>query len=515
MKKQGGTKIYILIVACILLSKVLGMARNMFLSAYYGTGMEAEVFTAVSKLPLTLYDVTLGTAIVSAFIPVFNERLAQNGKNSANRFGSNFLTLAALFSTAVCALGMCFPELFVKIVASGFDDSRMALAVPMMRSILPVILFATAAYIFIGILQSYGEFTAPALVSLFTNLAIILYFVFFNQHFGIKGLAVAFTIGWSLQLLFLLPFVIKRGYRYRFICALTPDIKKVLLLTLPLFISSLAQPINTLISTNLSSSLSDGALATLNYAYEAYFILAAVFASAMTNLYFPEMSRRFAEGDTEGATDIGQTMLKTVSAIILPITVFMSVCGTPIIRVLYQRGEFTAENTAAVASCLAVYCVGMLALSWQEILNKFFYSMQNSKIPMIAALGGILLNLGTSFLFIRLIGQYRLLAVATVISGWFMAGVLMWFARKKAPKLIGKSLAVSLGKTLGASAGLGVVAFALRFALEKTLGTGMLATVGTVAASLLMGGAVYILLLKLFRSEELGELLSKRREKRG
>lgn len=514
MNKKRGAATYILIVACILLTKVLGMVRGMFLSAYYGTGSEAAVFQAVSKLPLTLYDVTLGTAIVSAFIPVFNERLSKDGKDSANRFASRFLSIAGILSAVLCAVGMCFPRLYVKIVASGFDGAQMALAMRMTRLILPVILFATAAYVFIGILQSYGEFTAPALVSLFTNLTLIVYFLFFNRFFGIEGLAAAFTVGWSLQLVFLLPFIIRRGFRFHTGGRLfDKDMLRVLLLTLPLFVSSLAQPINNVISTNLSSGLGEGALSTLNYAYDAYFILAAVFASAMTNLYFPEMSRHFAAGNRAGAADIGGQMLKTVSAIILPITAFVFACGEPIIRLLYQRGAFTAENTAAVTACLQIYCLGMLALSAQEILNKFFYSMQNSWVPMVAAVGGIALNLGCSFWFVGQFSQYRLLAWATVISGWFMALVLVVFALIFKTGLIKKSLFVSLGKTLAAALCMGAAAYGVRRLGELWLGRGMIGSLVVTLCALALGAAVYFGALWCLRSEELGELKKMRRKK--
>ena len=516
-KEKGKSGTYLLIVGCILLTKVLGMARNIFLSASYGTGDEAAVFQAISKLPLTLYDVTLGTAIVSAFIPVFNERLQKDGKTAANRFGSNFLGVAGILSVIICTVGMIFPRLYVNIVASGFNDTQMAIAVPMMRWILPIILFATVAYIFIGILQSYGEFTAPALVSLFTNLTIIVYFLFFDRFFRIGGLAVAFTMGWSFQLLFLLPFIIRRGFRY------TPtlsfgdkDLRKALILSLPLFVSSLAQPINTLISNNLSSGLPDSALSTLNYAYDTYFILAAVFAAAMTNLYFPELSRRFAQGDGDGAADIGRQMLKTVSAIVLPITAFMAVCGAPIIRLLYQRGEFTAQNTAAVAACLCIYCIGMLALSFQEILNKFYYSMQKPWLPMTAALAGIALNIALSLVFVKVFGNYRLLAWATVISGWCMAGMLLLFALRCARGLLARDLWISLGKTGLASAALAGAAFGVRFFCENRLGTSFGGTAVTAVCALVAGLAVYFLVLKLTRSAELDEILKTlKRKKKG
>ncbi len=516
MQKKGTFSAYLVIVASILLTKLLGLARTIFLGAFYGTGMEAGAFIAVSKLPLTLYDVTLGTAIVSAFIPVFNERLTAGGKKDANRFGSNFLTLALVLSAMLSALCFCFPAFTVKLFAPGFEGEQLALATKMMQIIIPIILFATASFILIGILQSYGEFTVPALVSLFSNLSIILYFLLLNDRFGIIGLSVAFTVGWSLQLLFLIPFAIKQGFRY------TPrlswgdaDIKKVLILTLPLFVSSLAQPINTLISTNLSSSLGDGSgVAVLGYAYDAYFIVAAVFSSAMTNLFFPELSRRFSANDMNGAADIGASMLKTVSAIILPVMGLVMVLGEPIISLLLERGEFTAQNTLQVALCLCIYCIGMISLSFQEILNKFFYAMQNSVIPMLAAMGGITLNILSAFLLSKVFGFYGL-AAATVLSGYAMALFLLLVARKKVSSLVTSSFWISIGKSTLSAAVAAAGAWGVKVLLSALQLPSFLQNCIILACALLVGAAVYLGMLWICRSEEINALLSLVKKKGG
>lgn len=509
MQKKGNFSAYLVIVASILLTKLLGLARTVFLGAFYGTGMEAGAFIAVSKLPLTLYDVTLGTAIVSAFIPVFNERFTKGGKKEANRFGSNFLTLAMILSLMLSTLCFCFPDFTVKLFAPGFEGAQLALASQMMQIIIPIILFATAAFILIGILQSYGEFTVPALVSLFSNLSIIVYFLLLNDTFGIIGLSVAFTVGWSLQLLFLIPFAIKHGFRYAPHLSLRdPDLKKVLILTLPLFVSSLAQPINTLISTNLSSSLGDGSgVAVLGYAYDAYFIVAAVFSSAMTNLFFPELSRRFSAGDMRGAADIGANMLKTVSAIILPVMGLVMALGEPIISLLLERGEFTAQNTAQVALCLCIYCVGMISLSFQEILNKFFYAMQNSVIPMVGALGGITLNIVSAYLLSRVFGFYGL-AAATVLSGYAMALFLLLVARKRVAGLVSASLWVSLGKSTLSAVVAAAGAWGVKYLLSFVNLAGFLQNIVTLVCAVAVGLALYLVMLRITRSEELGSLLS-------
>lgn len=507
MKKKGNIFVYIILVAAVLLTKILGLARNILLSAYYGTGIEASAFSAVSNLPLIVFDVTFGTAISAAFVPVFNEKLSVQGNKDANRFASNFLNIVLLFSAAIAVLGIAFPKAAVMFVASGFDNNAntLSLASELMRIIMPIICFACGTFIFVGILQSYGQFIAPALVSLFSNLSMILYLIYANNVFGIKGLAVAFCLGWLLQFLFLIPFLKQKKFKYSFVLDFkSPEIKKVAILTLPLFVSALAQPINQLISTNLSSGVSESGVATVNYAYNAYFIVAGVFSYALTNMFFPEMSRRFACKDTDGATVICRDMLSTITAIIMPIMVFLFSCSVPVIRIIYQRGKFTAQDTLSVAALLTIYSIGMIFLSWQDILNKYFYSMQKSVVPMIAAAIGIALNFALSIL---LTPAYQLkgLAISTVISGIVMTAVLCLFSLRYTRKIFDRRFVIELIKLI--SAGI-VLYFVCTFMLGLfDFETSNIMQILYIAVIFIAAVIVYFIALILLRSNNISNIL--------
>lgn len=500
MKRSRSVVTYMVLVAAVLLSKVFGLLRGILLSQFYGTGMEASVFKAVSNLPLILFDITLGTAISAAFVPVFNEKLSKEGDKSANKFASNFLNIVLLFSLVIVIVGILFPELAVTLVANGFnkDTGAMTLASELMRIIMPIMCFACCTFVFIGVLQSYGEFVAPALVSLLSNLAMIVYLLVFNRRFGIHGLAVAFCIGWFLQFTFLTPFLKKKKFNYSFtLNILSNDIKKVAILTLPLFVSSLAQPINQLISSNLSSSVSLNSTATVGYAYDAYFIVAGVFSYALTNMFFPEMSRKFASDDVEGATVICKDMLSTITNIIMPIMAFLCSCSQPVIRILYQRGAFNANDTVNVSVLLSVYALGMLFLSWQDILNKYFYSMQKSYIPMISAFIGIISNVVLSVILLKAIGL-KGLAVSTVISGAIMTVILCGFAAKFTNVIFKKDFFIEIAKTLIGGIAIFVVCKLLLNVID--FNTNLILQIVYVIIILLISLLIYVMLMALFKS---------------
>lgn len=507
MKKKGSMFVYIVLVAAVLLTKILGLVRNILLSKYYGTGLEASAFTAVSNLPLIVFDVTFGTAISAAFVPVFNEKLAKDGDGSANRFASNFLNIVLLFSSVLVILGLIFPKAAVMLVAGGFsaNPETFSLASQLMRIIMPIILFACCTFIFIGILQSYGQFIAPALVSLFSNLSMIVYLIFINKFYGIHGLSVAFCVGWFLQLAFLIPFLKKKKFRYTpQLNFKSPDIKKVAILTLPLFVSALAQPINQLISSNLSSKVSENGVATVNYAYNAYFIVAGVFSYALTNMFFPEMSRRFASRDTKGATLLCRDMLSTITAIITPIMVFLFACSKPIIRIIYERGEFTAEDTKNVAVLLMIYSFGMIFLSWQDILNKYFYSMQKSVVPMIAAATGIAVNFLLSVILTPRMGLSGL-ALSTVAAGALMTVILCLFTFKFTRDIFKRSFVLELLKLAAGGAAVYAVCRVMMSVLN--FNSDIILQIVFVLITFIAAAAIYFAVMILLKSENISSII--------
>jgi putative peptidoglycan lipid II flippase len=513
MKKRGAIGTYMILVVAILLSKGLGMVRTMLLTRFYGAGAMADAFIAASKLPLTLYDVTLGTAIASAFVPVFNEKLTKADQKEAERFASNFLNVTVILSGIIAALGIIFPQAALKLVAAGLQGEAYTYALSLIRIIMPVMCIAAGTYIFVGVLQSYGEFTGPALISLISNVAMVVYFLVFDRWFGIYGLGVAFTVGWLLQLLFLVPYLIKKKFRYSFFIDLkSADLRRVLVLTLPLFVAALAQPLNQLISSNISSSLGEGLLASVDYAYQAYFIVSGIFSYCLTNLFFPEMSRCFSRGDIPAAKGICRNMLGTISAIVLPIMAFMIGNCKPLVRLLYEGKSFTANDTARVAVLLAIYSCAMIFYSYQEILNKYFYSMQRVKMPVITAFVGITVNLGVSLVAVRSLGVYGL-ALGTLAAAVVMGVILLVFAAHVTPGLLDRSLFMGILKDLLGSMGLFVAAREVRIFTEKTIG-GTAGTLAGIVIGLVAGLLVYVLILFLTGSAELKTLFRMAKNKK-
>jgi putative peptidoglycan lipid II flippase len=205
MERAKTYKTYVFIVFASLFSKVLGLFRDMLLANFYGTGPEAAAFTTAANIPLLFFDITLGTAVSSAFIPVLNEFLGKEGKERAFSYTNVFLSFVLTAATALSVLGVLLSRGIVFLSAPGLDAGTALLTSVLLKIIFPVVVLASAAFTLVGVLQSFGSFKVPAVMSAVSNLAVILYFLFLNDAFGITGLAAALTFGWALQLAILLP----------------------------------------------------------------------------------------------------------------------------------------------------------------------------------------------------------------------------------------------------------------------------------------------------------------------
>ncbi|MBQ2897414.1 MAG: murein biosynthesis integral membrane protein MurJ [Clostridia bacterium] len=406
----------------MLLAKVLGQAREVLLAWFYGTGTQASAFLTASQIPLNFFDMILGLAIVSAFVPVFNEYYQKEGETEANRFANNFIGVVLIISAALAAIGIIFSDFVIKVIASGFDTQTARLASNLLKIMFPSLIFTAVAYSYAGIVQSYGEFKLPAAMSIASNLVAILYFLVFNDIGGIFGLSVAMLIGWGLQLIILIPALIR--FKYRFGLSfdfLHPGMKKVYKLALPILLSSWVQPLNVMINLYLASFIDGGnAVSYINYANKLYIIIVGVFAMSVTNLILPRLSRLFADNQTKESADVITSSLRAGILFIVPVMFLFLIFSYQIVEIVYMRGAFDSKSVYMTSTALFFYSFGMLGYGLQEILNKSFYSMQNSVVPMKNAFFTIVINIALSFLLYRQMGVGGL-ALSSAIASVFSA----------------------------------------------------------------------------------------------
>lgn len=406
-KKSGRMiKTAVLMVIITLSAKVLGMLRDVLLAAAYGTSPEAIAYDTASRLPIIIFDFVIGGVVTASFIPVFNEVLIKKGKKDAFDFANGYVNVILLLTTALTAVGIIFAGPLVGLLAPDIAPETASLAAGLSRIMFPMMIFTGLAFSFVGLLQSTGNFLLPAVISLVSNLIMVLYFVFFNERFGIWGLSVAMLCGWGAQALIQLPAVLKRGYRYSPKFDIRSEyIKRSMKMALPILVSSWVQPFCNLINTRFASSIENGsAIPAMGYANRLYLIIVGVFTFVATNLLFPYFSAAKASGNREDEEKLTRVSVRSLELIILPITLGIFVLAEPIVSLIYQRNEFSAEDVRMTAEALRFFALGMPFYALNEVSTKKFFAEQKTLPPMITALVSIAFNFAFVFILSAKIG---------------------------------------------------------------------------------------------------------------
>lgn len=495
------------------ISKVLGLVRDSLMGAYFGAGIEADAFMAASKLPTTLFDMVIGGVISASFIPVFNSILTKKGKDEAKGFANKFITMIILVTLIISVVGILFAEPLVRFMAPNFGAEAHDLAVKLTSIMFPMIIFTGIAFSFVGILQSYGEYNIPAIISLVSNTALIVYFILFGKRFGVTGLAVTMVIAWSLQVIVQIPSLIRLKFKYK------PDfrlrdssIKEAVVFAIPMLVSTWVQPFYTLINARFASHM-EGAYSSLEYANRLYLIVTGVFSFVVTNLIFPKLARANASDDKKEANELVAISIKSIVMVIAPLMAGIVILAKPITSIIYGHGEL-ASHSGVVATALACYATGMVFLALNEVLSKTFFSMKKSVTPMITSLVSMLFNIilvMTIYPFIkgdivRLTGGLAIAAAGGSIVNALLNGAMLF---RLSEGFINRDGVITILKSLAAAA---VMAAVVRI-VYMFIGTAdtFMGSIITCVVCGIVGVAIYAIMLVLLRVKEIMGFIPKRK----
>ncbi|MCJ7856767.1 murein biosynthesis integral membrane protein MurJ [Lachnospiraceae bacterium NSJ-143] len=492
-KSNSAVKAAGLMMAITLIGKVLGLVREMFLASSFSISEEANAFVAASQIPRVFFDIVFASAISASFIPVFNEYMKKRGKKEAFLLSSNFITLVGILSMAITVLGIVFAPYLSVLFADGFDQQTIDLCTRLLRILFPTTIFTGIAFSFVGVLQSMDEFNIPAAMSIVSNLIIIIYFIFFNDRFGVYGLTVAFLIGWAMQAVIQIPSLLKKGYKYRFYLNIKDSgIKKIIILMLPVMVGTWVQPVNLAVNTKFASKLFEGSgVSAVNYANTVYSIIIGVFVLSIANVIFPRLSRMSVDKDHENFSRTISSTLEAMAFLIIPMTLGLMVLSEPVIRLIYQRGNFSNFAVDITAKALFYFSIGMPGFGIHNILSRAFYARQNGRIPLISGLVSIAVNIVLCNL---LIGKLDIggLALASAVSQTVAAAIL-FIPMQKENRIVDKFLINEVIKMVLASVIMALSAVLARNAALSYLSGGFVSNVIVTAVSAMAGIVVYAL----------------------
>ncbi len=498
MKKPSSTVITMMLLT--LCSKAAGLFRNILMAREFGIGEKAVAFSAASHIPLSFFDLLFSAAILGCFIPVYNS-FADAKKQERDAYAVTFFHVLSLLCGALAFLGIVFAPAVITLASPGLTGETKQMAVTLLRILFPMILFAAQAYTLVGILQSKGRFLLPASISLFSNGLIVVYLLFFNPLAGdadIYVLAAVYLAAWLLQFLTLFIPLRLSGFAFPFKMDLhDPALKRSLKMTPPIMIGSWLLPAGWLIGTFFASLNGiEGGVTVFDYANNAYLMIAGILTYSICNYVFPRLSR-LKEGDGEFEQTLSLSMLCALM-LILPCLFALLTLGDEVIAVLYLGDAFTADAALLTSPVLKILVCAMPFFALNEILSRAFYSRQQTRPPMTAALLGVLANIAVCALSLLL--PSSMLGVALgALAGQTVSALFLFFSALSCG-MVDKALFPRLLSVLTASL---PAAFAMT-ALRSLIGgsafeRSMLANIGIAAAVFACGLVLYALFLYALR----------------
>ena len=505
-ENKKAVKTVSMIISATFFSKILGLARDMIMAPIYGDSIENSAFIIASDVPLSFFDILFGAAILGVFIPIYN---SFNNKNEteqkkAEEFANVFLNFVILATGLLALLGIIFSKQIVDIL-TDFDEPKKTLTVDLLRIMLPMIVFTGSVYTVTGILQSKGEYLAPALVSSFSNMGVIIYLLFLNDSFGVYGLSVAYLISWLIQLLTLVVPLIKKKYKYRFkLDFKNPAFIKSLKTALPVLAGSWLIPMSKLIANRFSTVCedTDAVIAAFGKSWSIFLIITGVLIHGIFNYIFPKMAQ-IAEDNQKFAAMV-KTGLSASVFVIAPVACLAYVLRGEAVAVLYMRGKFTPDLAYLASQMFIMLAPAMIMYSLIEILNRVFYSKNLVKFPMIASLSGIFINFILSWIFISKLNLPPVyITVAVFICQTLTAGILIISLKINITEIFDKKFLGNIGKIVLSSGILLIIIKILYYIIgSNAFESGDLKNILISAVILITGACCYIGVNLIFKTEE-------------
>jgi len=497
------------VASAVLLSRITGLLREMTIAAIFGAGVATDAFFVAFRIPATLRQLFAEGGINAAFIPVLSDYKKGN-KVAAEKFAGNVITVFSLIVIAVILGVELFPEIVVKIFASGLSEETFNLTVLLTRMIFPYIWLISMVAFLGGILNTYGYFFAPAISQVILNLSII-GFAFFmgNGIFGfppITALAYGVLTGGILQLLLQVVYLPKTKLNLK----TTIDLKdrgliEVFKLLIPTLLGVMVYQLNVLVSTQLASYLEKGSISFLYYADRLIQLPIGVFAFAISTATLPALALNHAENKKNEAVDLLMFSLKLNFFLVIPVMFIYMVLSSEIVDILYRRGAFSIATRNATALALKMYALGLWSSSGVRILAPFFLSRKEPKVPLTSSSVSLVTNFVLSIVLMRYF-QFAGLAFSVAIASMVNFSILFFLAHRRDDSIAIERLFGSLWKIIVSSIVVFIILLLIKQFWSYPFNSGFIIRFSWISIMVILGGTVYIIFSKILKIDEMSFL---------
>ena len=492
-----------LVFILTLVAKLLGVVREMLQANYFGTGIDADLYTASYNSTLYLFT-TVCYALCIAAVPILTQEFAAKRERGI-RAANNLVTITLLGSLGVVGVWQVLASTPLVGILWDVAESELPRLVGYIRIMSCALPIVAMAYLMVALFQATDHYELQGSMSIPYNVFLAVFLFLFGSKLGIGGIVVASTFAWLLQLGMSLPYAHKENYRYRPALDLRADYigryfktAAVSVLTTSVFLFCY------LIDTSTASAFDSGAVSSFYYADKLFTPLTTTVLYSISAVMFPRFNREFTKDDTGSYLSYIWNVTENTLLFIFPVCAMMSAFGTDIIRVIFESGSFTAESTEVTGNIFGMYALGMSAFAVLDLLNKAYYAMKKTLVPLLINLGILVLNLILNSLFDT--GSGVALATSAAITVGALVMIAELFRGRKIVRI------VPLAKGLASAGAMAVVLYGGHALLVNGLESKLMLVIkcGALGAA---GCVVYVLVSLALKQAIISEFLHKLRKR--
>jgi putative peptidoglycan lipid II flippase len=490
------------------LSRIAGLGREIVAASYFGTSGPASAFTIAAQIPNLMANLFAQAALSAAFVPVFTDLLQQGRKREAFKLASTLFWIILIALGALTAVGILLAGTIMPLfTGSTFNHYLNQLTAGLAQVLFPVVLLLGLTGLLVGILQSYDEFTIPALAPAVWNIVIVILLVALHPRFPVGKQIYAYAVAWLaatvVQFLLVASALRRIDFRLQFsIDWRDPRVRTVFTLMLPVTIGLGIVNLDQLLNSVFGALVSPQAPRAIDNAFRIYMLPQGVFSVAVATVLFPTLSRQAALRDVSGMRRAVGIGMRQINLLLIPAAAAMMVLATPITRLVYQRGAFTAHSTSLVATALFWFAVSLPFGGINLLLTRTFFAVRRPWIPTGLAGLNMVVDVIVS------IALYKPLGIAGLVIGTAAANAVMTALQLRRLRAGfngriegGQTLMITV-RILVASAILAAVSWAVWKGLDVAVGTSLVGQLLSVGIALTVGSALYAKLVLAMRIPE-------------
>jgi putative peptidoglycan lipid II flippase len=486
-------------------SRIAGLGREVVQAAFFNTSAAASAFTLASQVPNLFSNLFSQAALSAAFVPVFTDLLQQGRKREAFKLASELFWLILVGLGALTLLWIGVAGLVVPLFTGSSIPA--ALTAGLSRVLFPVVLLLSLTGLLVGILQSYDQFTIPALAPAVWNIVIVVLLIVLHSRFHGADAVYAYAIAWLVatvvQFLMIAAAMRKVEFRLSFSLSLSdPRVRQVVILFLPVTLSIGIINLDIFLNAAFGSLVSKHAPSAINDAFRIYMLPQGIFSVAVSTVLFPTLSRMANRRDVRGMRHAVSNGIRQINLLLIPSAAVMAVLATPITRLIYQHGTFGPLSTHLVATALFWFAWSLPFAGINLLLSRTFFALQRPWIPTKLAALNMVVDVIVSVALYKPLGIAGLV-IGTVAANVVMAGLQLRRLRTGFNgRLEGAQTIMITVRVLVASAIMAAVAYFLWKGLDSLLGDSLIAQILSLGIALSVAGALYIRLVLLMRIPE-------------